>query len=357
MPIRVIVDHRTGYLALAGASSTTTCGGFFSVIYVLGIAGAAFLGVGWVLQQRVAARSIATKRLGWDAMRQLIRNLEWWGGIAAAAIGQTLAAFALQDGAITLVEPLMVASLFFAFAFSAALGRHRVCRHEVIVTLLLAAAVAMFLGVAHPRATASSLPALFPLLLATGGATGAALVILAASRGVRRRHAAVATATATAAAAGIFYALQDVATRGAIVAARSGGWLSVLHLAWPYIMLFGATAGVLFAQEAFRAARLDWSLPPTAAVQPLAGVALGVGVLSDHITADPLQLAIEAFSIVVGIAGVMVMGRRMRAMHHSWHGPGWWFAAGKHPAPADAVPGSRSDDEAGTRPYVIAERG
>ena len=182
------------------------------MIYVLGIAGAAFLGVGWVLQQRVAARSIATQRLSWASVRLLIRNLEWWGGIAAAAIGQTLAAWALQDGAITLVEPLMVSSLFFAFAFSAALGRQRICRHEVIGTVLLAIAVAMFLAVAHPRATGSSLPTLFTLMLATGGACGAVLVILAASRGVRRRHAAVATATATAAAAGIFYALQDVAT-------------------------------------------------------------------------------------------------------------------------------------------------
>ncbi len=316
------------------------------MIYVLGIAASAFLGVGWVMQQRVAARSPGVQRLGWEAMRVLLRNVEWWGGIAAAAIGQTLAAWALQDGPITLVEPLMVASLFFAFALSAALGRHRICRHEVIGTLLLAAAVAMFLAVAHPRATGSSLPTLFTLMLATGGACGAALLIVVASRGVRRRHVAVATATTTAAAAGIFYALQDVATRGAIVAAHHGGLLSLLHLAWPYLLLFGATAGVLFAQEAFRAARLDWSLPPTAAMQPLAGVALGVGVLGDHITASPLQLAVEAFSIVVGIAGVMVMGRRMRDMHHSWGGPGHWFAtAGERAAPADTLPESRRDAE------------
>lgn len=314
------------------------------MIYVLGIAAAAFLGVGWVMQQRVAARTPSTSRLSWAAMRTLIRNVEWWGGIAAAAVGQTLAAWALQDGPITLVEPLMVASLFFAFALSAALGRHRICRHEIIGTLLLAIAVAMFLAVAHPRPTDTSLPTLFTLLLATGGACGAVLVILVASRGVRRRHAAAATATATAAAAGIFYALQDVATRGAIVAARHGGYASLIHLAWPYILLFGATAGVLFAQEAFRAERLDWSLPPTAAVQPLAGVALGVGVLNDHITASPLQLAVEALSIVVGIAGVMVMGRRMRAMHHSWRGPGHWFAtAGTRAAPADTLPESRRD--------------
>ncbi len=319
------------------------------MIYLLGIAGAAFLGFGWVMQQRVAARSPSTQRLGWDAMRVLIRNVEWWGGIAAAAIGQTLAAWALQEGPITLVEPLMVASLFFAFALSAALGRHRICRNEVIGTLLLTGAVAMFLAVAHPRSTDSSLPSMFTLMLATAGACGAAIVIVVASRGVRRRHVAAATATTTAAAAGIFYALQDVATRGAIVAAHEGGVLSLLHLAWPYLLLFGATAGVLFAQEAFRAARLDWSLPPTAAVQPLAGVALGVGVLNDHITASPAQLAVEAFSIVVGIAGVMVMGRRMRAMHQSWHGPGHWFAtAGKRAAPADALPESRRDADAGT---------
>jgi hypothetical protein len=92
----------------------------------------------------------------------------------------------------------------------------------------------------------------------------------------------------------------------------------LLKTAWPYVLLFGATAGVLLAQEAFRAARLDWSLPPTAAVQPLAGVALGVGVLSDHLSTSPGGLAVEALSIVVGIAGVVVIGHRMRAMRHHW---------------------------------------
>jgi hypothetical protein len=37
--------------------------------------------------------------------------------------------------------------------------------------------------------------------------------------------------------------------------------------------------------------------------------------MSDHLTATPGALAVQALSIVVGVAGVAVMGRRLRTMH------------------------------------------
>lgn len=288
------------------------------MVYVLGIAAAAFLGVGWVLQQRVAVRSPATQRLNWAALRVLIRSGEWWGGIAAMSVGQSLAAWALQNGPITIVEPLLVSCLFFAFGLSAWLGHHPIRLHEVVGTALLAGAVAMFLAVANPQANVVQNPGWGTVLLATGGACVVAAVVVLAGRWVGRARTGVATATSTAAAAGIFYALQDVATRGAIVAVQGNSVFSLLAMTWPYVLLFAAVAGVLLSQEAFRAARLDWSLPPTAAVQPLAGVALGVGILDDHLASSTGGLAVEALSIVLGVAGVVVMGRSLRAMRRSW---------------------------------------
>jgi hypothetical protein len=66
---------------------------------------------------------------------------------------------------------------------------------------------------------------------------------------------------------------------------------------------------VLISQAAFRAARLDWSLPPVVAVQPLVGVGLGVGLLDDQLRVTPTALALEALSIPLTLIGVIIVGR------------------------------------------------
>ncbi|HKC29863.1 MAG TPA: hypothetical protein VKB75_17745, partial [Jatrophihabitans sp.] len=122
-------------------------------------------------------------------------------------------------------------------------------------------------------------------------------------------------------AAGIFYALQDVATRGAIDVVHGRAWGALISTCWPYVLLVAAVAGVLVSQAAFREARLDWSLPPTVAIQPIVGVAMGVGLLGEHLHHTGWSLALEAASIPITLLGVLIVGRSAALRAHGLHVP------------------------------------
>lgn len=279
------------------------------MVFVLAVAADVFLGIGWVLQQGVAANTRSADDPAWRVLGRLIATPVWWGGIAAMAVGQTLAAWALQSGSITLVEPLLVGCLLCAFAFAAWRGGERIRPGEVVGVLIVIGGVTMFLAAAQPRADGRVEPGLAAVLLATAAvAVPAAILVVAGRLAGGRGHVATQSAV-FAAAAGVLYALQDAATRGAIDVVQRRDLATLATTSWAYVLLAGATAGVLVSQAAFRAARLDWSLPPIVAVQPIVAVAMGVGLLGDRLRMAPLNAVLEALSIPLTLFGVLIVGR------------------------------------------------
>jgi drug/metabolite transporter (DMT)-like permease len=277
------------------------------VVVLLTIGADVLLGIGWVLQHEIAARTRGTHAGPWRMLMRLVRSGTWWAGIGAMAGGQTLAAWALQSGSVTFVEPMLAGCLVCAFGFARLRGDEPFKVGEVLGTAVVVGGVALFLAAASPDPKFSYRPAILAAIAATAAVGTLAAVIVLLGRAVRDRSAALESA-AFAAAAGALYALQDAATRGSIQTAQQS-FAAMIHSAWPYVVLGGATAGVLISQAAFRAARLDWSLPPVVAVQPLVGVGLGVGLLDDQLRVSPGALALEALSIPLTLIGVIIVGR------------------------------------------------
>ena len=84
------------------------------MVYVVSIAAALVLGLGWVLQQRVASRSDEPQPLSLLLILTLIRQPLWLAGIASMILGQVLGGVALQLGSVSLVEALLSTYLVFA---------------------------------------------------------------------------------------------------------------------------------------------------------------------------------------------------------------------------------------------------
>jgi drug/metabolite transporter (DMT)-like permease len=278
-------------------------------VVLLGLGAAAFLGVGWVMQQRVAIRSKSSELLSWKLLMELIHSPLWWGGIAAMAVGQSLSAWALQLGAISSVEPILVTCLLFAFVVSAFAADERPRWQELAGPIVLCAALAVFLAVSDPKINHNNDPGWHQIALATVISAAAAAALGLAGKTLGARIALFVESGLIGAAAGVMYGLQDAATRGAIVAVEHGDFVGMLATMWPWVLLAAATAGVLLSQSAFRAERLDYALPPTVAAQPIAGVLLGVGLLGDELLTSPLALAVEFLCLVGMLAGVAVTGR------------------------------------------------
>ena len=124
------------------------------MVFALGVTAALLLGLGWVLQQKVAATFTSSDLTAWRLLLALIRKPWWWIGIGSMTVGQTLSAWALQLAPVTLVEPLLLSCLLFAFFFAAVIARRAPRWQEVVGAVMLAGALAAFLAVGDPRADA-----------------------------------------------------------------------------------------------------------------------------------------------------------------------------------------------------------
>src|SRR5206468_652530 len=102
-----------------------------SMVFFVGIGAALLLGLGYVLQQRVAATAPLADLLSFRLLLDLMRRPLWWAGIAAMVAGQLLGGLALNLASVDLVEPLLSANLLFALGFATVLSRRRVAWQEI----------------------------------------------------------------------------------------------------------------------------------------------------------------------------------------------------------------------------------
>lgn len=291
------------------------------MVFLVGIMAALSLGLGYVLQQRVAATAPASELLSFRLLLVLMHRRMWWAGIGCMVVGELLAGLALQLAAVALVEPLLSTNLLFALAFAAALSRQRIRWQEVCGAIVLSAALGVFIAVGNPRSSPAPAPNTAVIMLAVCAVVLAVATLIA----VGKRRGLVGESVLLATGAGLLYGLQDASTRAALLVADRHGIAPMFVNPWVYIVIGSAIAGILLSQSAFGAARLDYSLPPIAAAEPIAGIALSVILLGDLVSVSVLGLAVESVCVVAMVVGVSLIGRSPNLA------AGWEWAC---PAPA-----------------------
>ncbi|HET6847432.1 MAG TPA: DMT family transporter, partial [Gaiellales bacterium] len=275
------------------------------MVYPIGVLAALMVGLGYVLQQRVAATMPLSEVLHWRLLYDLMHRPLWWGGIGAMVVGQVLSGYAFQLASVGLVEPLTSTSLLFALVFSSLLSRIKIKWTEIAGAALLSAALGMFIFVGNPHSTSNRHAPNLPIVIAMLCVLATVGILIR----VARRKTLVIESVLLSCGAGVLYGLQDASTRGALVSFDHGGIVHMFLNAWIYMLLAAAVIGILLAQSAFKAARLDYSLPPITAVEPVVGILLGVTLLGDKLTVSPLGLSLECVCLVAMLAGVLLIAR------------------------------------------------
>lgn len=289
------------------------------MVFVVGILAALSFGLGWVLQQRVAAHAALSELLSFRLLLHLMRNREWWLGIGAMVCGQALGGLALQLGAVALVEPLLSTNLLFAFLIAGTMSRRRAQWHEIGGALLLSAALGVFIAVGDPHAPKHATPAWDSGLLAVCVVGGVVFLLVGVAKSRGMTHLAT-EAVLLASAAGILYGLQDVSTQAALIRFDDHGLHFLINSPWAYIVIGAAITGITLSQSAFRAARLDFSLPPTAVAEPIVGILLSLFILGDRLSVGLGDLVVEGVCVVAMVAGTILIGRSdMLASYRTAH--------------------------------------
>lgn len=270
----------------------------------LGLVGAAFLGAGFVVQQREAAHVDPGSGISLRLLLMLCRRPVWWVGVVLMIVGYVLCGWSLGSGNLVLVEPLIAANLLFALPIAAMWCRQRPSFRAMLAALALAGGVSGFVMAARPNGGRSvSIP---PNTWAVAGVVAAVLVAFAAAMALRRRGDR--RAAWLGAATGIVYGMQDSLTRR-VYGGIAGSALDLLA-SWPVWALLAVGAlGMLLAQNAFDCAPLSASLPAISVFEPMTGIALGIVVFHSHVRTDTRSLVLAAVSLAVMLIGAHAVSK------------------------------------------------
>src|SRR4051794_21681241 len=271
---------------------------------LLGVVGAAFLGTGFVVQQREAAQVASNDAFSVRLLWALMRRRLWWSGIAAMAIGYVLVGLSLGTGNLVLVEPLIAANLVFALPVAAAWCRRVPQRRSMLGAVGLAAGVAGFVFAAQPNGGRSDN---VPVLNWVVAAAIAGAVIVGALAMAWRRHGD-SRALLLGIATGTAYGMQDGLTRD-VYGALSHGGVGAFAGWQVWTLLVVGAFGVLLAQNAFDCAPLTSSLPAISIMEPFVGIVLGVALFDSHLRTSGPAILVAGASLVVMFAGAYLVSR------------------------------------------------
>jgi len=270
---------------------------------VLALCGAGCYGVASVLQHQAAETQPPELAMRAGLIIRLVRNRRWLLGNGLDTAGFACQLLALRNGPLTLVEPLLVTSLLFAFPVAALLHHQRVSVAELGAAGVVAASLGLFLVVARPGQTAPTAP--------TSGLV-ALSVVVAASVGA----SALVARWSTRSRAGLLLAAGGGIAFGYMAAITSLTWRvldhGVLHAlgSWdPYAVAVSGIAGILLTQSAFGSGVLRLSLPTLTVVQPLVAILIGLLLLGERIDSHGLGSLWEVLGLAVMTIGVFALAR------------------------------------------------
>lgn len=274
------------------------------LVIIVSICAAFLLGLGFVVQQHAAACAPAEDRLSLRLLVRLAQRPLWLAGIGVMVLGQLLGAYALGNGKLTLVEPLLAANLLFALPMAAIWSRQRLGKREWAGAVLLLGGLATFVVAAGPGRSEATVVSDQAWLIA--GLT--IVTVVAAIVSLAKRTNLAEEATLLALGAGILYGLQDGLTQRTILLFPRG--IGVVVGAWqPYALVLVAIVGLVLAQSAFEAAPLAASLPAITIAEPITGIGLGAGLFAQGVRLSGVPLGFEMAGLVLMVVGVILVAR------------------------------------------------
>ncbi|MGH3769088.1 MAG: DMT family transporter [Pseudonocardiaceae bacterium] len=272
------------------------------------VAGAASFGLASAIQQRATKQVPTSGTLNPRLLLDLIRRPVWVLGIGTVVVGLSLQLVALAFGPLVLVQPLLVTGVLFGALFSALLARRRVDHLVVLGSLGCVAGLSAFLVLAQPTGGSEQLEqdgwSLLPLAVLLGLIVIVCLVVAS-------RFTGAVQVAALAAATGVLYGLTAGLMKVVTDQFRSGGFAEPFGHPVLYVVCVVGPMGFLLSQNTFQQGTL---IAPALAiitiVDPLVGVAIGVGWLGEQVSSSPAVLTGELISALVLIGSVWLLANR-----------------------------------------------
>ena len=257
-----------------------------------------------VLQQHEAEQLAEDQTLKLGLLAKLAHRPRWLVGMGADVGGFVFEAVALGTGTLVLVEPILATSLLLSLFLGAVISHHHINRAGWAAAVVLAVGVSLFLMIVAPTRGADLAPnhswlvAAPPIILFV-------LVCVVAARSASGSNRAALLGLA----AGALFGVSAVLTK-AFVHYLGGGIFNWVSHWEPYALAVSSITGLVLSQSAFQTGGLAAAVAAEQVMQPLTGVALGVGLLDEKLG---LVGAFEKFALIAALCsmlwGVLTLAR------------------------------------------------
>jgi hypothetical protein len=265
---------------------------------------AAFSNALTVVMQHVASIGDPRRSKGWNFIRYLLSNPLWLLGWVALAGAFVFQALALHNGAISVVQPLLVTELIFALVLRWLWLRQSIRAVTWWAAALTCVSLTLFIAMAEPSG-GNVLPtsgAWASATLTVGGMAGL-LALLGRSGSPKRRAALLGASTSMlwALVATYIKATTDTLTQFGV---------SGMFAHWPiYALAVAGLAAEVLNQAALHVGPLSISQPFIVIVDPIVSIALSVWIFGETFTSNVTRLAVGSFAFAAMCVAVTVLAR------------------------------------------------
>ena len=281
------------------------------MVVVLALTAAALSAVSAAGQHRAASglarrrRNVGRSAIPGAGLVLALLTTPLWLGSWALDVGAFFTqAWALHLGALSVVQPLMAATLLFTLPLAAADGRRWPSARDWAATVLLCGGLGLVLSA---RGGVDDSPAgpgggLVPVLAAL---TALVVVLVVTSRG----RSATVRAAMLGTAAGVLFGV-GAATTKLTVATAAGGGLTGLLTSWPgYALAAASVASFVLQQSAYAVGSLATVMTAVVITDPLTSYVVGAVGFGERLPAAGAPLTMMAVGMLTLAIGVAVLAR------------------------------------------------
>jgi drug/metabolite transporter (DMT)-like permease len=254
-----------------------------------------------LLQQESAELVDPDKAMSFKLLFDLLQRAKWIGGFALMLTGFGLQAFALANGPVALVQPIVTMELALAIPLGIARRRKRAGMREWLGIFTVCVGVSLFLLISYPAEGTPdpSLPQWLAALIPIGAVAAIVAAVGAASRGPRR-------AMALGAAAGIAFGVLSALTKATTYIISKGA--SHVFTSWqPYAAVGVGIASLIISQSAYQAGPLAYSMPFVGVFEPMVAVLIGETILNEQVQLSAPLLAAEVVVGAIAVVGIVLL--------------------------------------------------
>jgi drug/metabolite transporter (DMT)-like permease len=272
-----------------------------TVAVLSALGGAVAFACAALLQQESAELVELDKAMSIRLLLDLLRRARWIAGFALMLVGFGLQAFALANGPVALVQPIVTMELALAIPLGIARRSKRAGWREWFGILTVCSGVSLFLLISSPAAGTPdpSAPQWLEALVPVGVVAGFVAVLGASSRGPHR-------AMALGASAGIAFGILSALTKATTYIISTG--VGHVFTSWqPYAAIGVGIASLVVSQSAYQAGPLAYSMPFVGVLEPMVAVVIGETILNERIQLSAPLLAAELLAASIAVVGIVLL--------------------------------------------------